>query len=293
MNQFGTPEKYFKACDRLSQSGYEVRLYQSPEVAAYDLVQSLIHFAPHKNKIAVISQGSHLIDVVTSLTLKNQNQIVYKKDQENTIAFLESLPSSIHFVFWSSENEITGEVLYNESQCEEIRTVLNRKKIFSFQTTCRPTVNSHLFSSDTASYVIVLQSPTIFKLNKEATLVYFSEKQKISFGLAPIQEMSRASSFINLTPATSSFMDRVLVNCEHALQIKEYLNLSDAEAFVAQQYPSWVTDKWVQWWPEVAQASILKGLLVLSSEYTKDHPDYVEKIKEAEAKIKQLSSWKI
>lgn len=293
MNQFGIVDKYLKACDLISRDGYEARIYQSSDMAMYDLVQSLIHFMPHKNKIAVISRGSHLIDVVTSLALKNQNQIVYKKENENTVAFLEALGSNVHFVYWVVEHEITGEVYYTPSQCEEIRSILNRKKIFSLQVTSRPTLTPQLYPQDAASYTIVLQAPNIFKFNQEAAAVYFSEKQKIPFGLASIQEMGRESSFIHLPVASSSESDRVLVACEHALQVKEYLKLSPQEAFVANEFPSWVTDKWSTWWPEIAQPSVLQGTLILSAEYCAANPDYQEKIKQAQAQIKQLSGWKI
>lgn len=293
MNQFGIVDKYLKACDRISRDGYEARIYQSSDMAMYDLVQSLIHFMPHKNKIAVISRGSHLVDVVTSLALKNQNQIVYKKENENTIAFLEALGSSVHFVYWVAENEITGEVYYSPAQCEEIRAVLNRKKIFSLQVTSRPTLTPQLYPLDAASYTLVLQAPNIFKFDQESAAVYFSEKQKIPFGLAAIQEMGRENSFIHLPVASSQEYDRVLVNCEHALQVKEYLKLTSQEAFVANQFPSWVTDKWSTWWPEINQGSVLQDTLILSAEYVAANPDYPEKIKQAQAKIKQLSGWKI
>ena len=174
MNQFGTADKYLKVCDGLSRDGYEARIYQSADMAMYDLVQSLIHFMPHKNKIALMSRGSHLIDIVTSLALKNQNQVIYKKENENTIAFLEGLDSSVHFVYWASEHEVTGEVFYSAAQCEEMRAVLNRKKIFSLQVTSRPTLNPHLYPKDAASYVVVLQAPNIFKFNQESAVVFFS-----------------------------------------------------------------------------------------------------------------------
>ncbi|MBC7753986.1 MAG: hypothetical protein H7Z71_07095 [Moraxellaceae bacterium] len=293
MNQFGIVDKYLKACDRLSRDGYEARLYQSSDMAVYDLVQSLIHFMPHKNKIAVNSKGSHLVEVVTSLALKNQNQIIYKKDHENTIAFLETLGSNVHFFYWVRENEITGEEYYSDAQCEEIRSVLNRKKIFSLQVTSRPTMTAQLFPIDAASYTVIVQSPSIFKFNQEAAVVYFSEKQKIPFGLAAIQDMGGHESFIQRPEASSSRSDRVIVQCDQALQIKGYLNLKSSEAFVANEFPSWVTDKWVTWWPEITQPSTLKGLLILASDYIERNPDYLDQIKNAEAQIKQLSRWKI
>jgi hypothetical protein len=293
MNQFGIVDKYLKACDRISRDGYEARIYQSSDMAMYDLVQSLIHFMPHKNKIAVISRGSHLVDVVTSLALKNQNQIIYKKENENTAAFLEALASPVHFVYWVAENEITGEVYYTAAQCEEIRTILNRKKIFSLQVTSRPTLTPQLYPQDAASYTLVLQAPNIFKFNQESAAVYFSEKQKIPFGLAAIQDMGRENNFIHLPVASSLEKDRVLVSCEHALQVKEYLRLTPQEAFVANEFPSWVTDKWSTWWPEITQESALKSTLILSAEYVAANPEYQEKIKQAQAQIKQLSGWKI
>jgi len=150
-----------------------------------------------------------------------------------------------------------------------------------------------LYPQDTASYTLVLQAPNIFKFNHEAAVVYFAEKQKIPFGLASIQEMGRESSFIYLPAATSSENDRVLVSCEHALQVKEYLKLTPQQAFVANEFPSWVTDKWSTWWPEIAQESVLQGTLILSAEYVALNPDYPDKIKHAQAQIKQLSGWKI
>lgn len=293
MNQFGTVDKYLKACDQISRDGYEARIYQSSDMAMYDIVQSLIHFMPHKNKVAVITRGSHLVDVVTSLSLRNQNQIIYKKENENTIAFLETLTSNVHFVYWASENEITGEVYYSTAQCEEIRAVLNRKKIFSLQVTSRPTLNPNLYPLDTASFTLVLQAPNIFKFNQEAAALYFSEKQKIPFGLAAIQEMGREGSFIQLPVARGVENDRVVIECEQALEVKEYLKLTDHEAFVANAFPSWVTDKWSLWWPEISQPSILKNTLILSADYVAAHPDYTDKIRQAQNEIKQLSGRKI
>lgn len=293
MNQFGTVDQYLKTCDQISRDGYEARIYQSSDMAMYDIVQSLIHFMPHKNKVAVITRGSHLVDVVTSLALRNQNQIIYKKENENTVAFLETLTSNVHFVYWASENEITGEVYYSLSQCEEIRAVLNRKKIFSLQVTSKPALTPVLFPRDTASFTLILQNPNIFKFNQESAAVFFSEKQKIPFGLAAIQEMGRPGSFIQLPVARGQDHDRVLVECEQALEVKQYLKLTDKEAFVANEFPSWVTDKWSLWWPEISQSSILKDTLILSADYVAANPDYAEKIRQAQNEIKQLSGWKI
>lgn len=290
MNQFGTVDEYLKACDQLSKEGRDARIYQSAGLALYDVVHSLIHFMPHKNKIAVVAQGSHLLEVATSLALKNQNQIIYKKPHENIITFLETLDTHTHFVYWASEHEVTGEILYNQKQQEEILSVLNRKKIFSIQLTH----NSQMvmpFAAGEVSFAVVIQTPTIFKNHQENSVVYYSEKQKIPFGIATLQ--NRAVLDRPLTTATAEERAVISIKETSALAIKEYLKLSNQDAFVAADYPFWVTDKWANWWPEAAQPHFLEHLLVLSADYIKKNSNYLEKIAQAEQKIKPLSSWKI
>ncbi len=290
MNQFDTQDIYFKTCDSLSENGYDVRLYQSAELATYDVVQSLIHFMPHKNKIAVANIGSHLVETVTSLALKNQNQIIYKKPNENTLAFLETLDSSVHFFYWASENEITGEILYNEKQCEEILSVLNRKKIFSIQIASR-LPSKMPFATDASSTSVIVLVPSVFRRHQEATAVYFSDKQKIPFGIATLQN----PLFLKLPIPSVQQPPAVVIPIEDvsALAIKEYMKLSDNQAFVSSDFPSWVTDKWVNWWPEAADASTLNSLLILSGDYVTANKDYLKSISHATEQIKALSHWKL
>lgn len=289
MGHIGTPDEYFKICDALSTQGSDARIYQTAELALYDVAHSLIHFMPHKNKVAVVAQGSHLVEIVTSLALKNQNQIIYKKPHENIITFLETLDAHTHFVYWATEHEITGEVLYGEKQCEEILSVLNRKKIFSIQLTH----NSQLtkpFIPDTVSYAVMVQVPTLFKGQTENAVIYYSEKQKIPFGLATIQN----NLFLKNPLASGVKTERGVIQLTQvsALAVKEYLKLSSDEAFVAADYPFWITDKWANWWPETTQPHFLEHLLVLSPEYILTHPQYKQEIQSAEKKIAELSQWK-
>lgn len=290
MDQFGTAESYLKACDKISKNGFDVRLYQSAELAMYDVVHSLIHFMPHKSKVAVVSLGSHLVEIVTSLSLKNQNQIITKKPNENIITFLETLDSNTHFVYWATEHEVTGEVIYSEKQCEEILSVINRKKIFSIQLTHHAYTPKN-YSSETVSYSVLIQVPNIFKTQSEISMVYFSEKQKIPFGIAQLQDIS----FLNKNWPSGHVRDRVIVELKDssALAVKEYLKLKNQEAFVVAEYPSWITDKWMTWWPELTQPKRMQNFLVLSSEYTASHPNYADQISQAESDIKAQSTFKV
>lgn len=312
MNQFGTQKlytdiPYLKACDKFSQSGFDARFYTSTELAIYDVIQSLIQHMPHKNKIAVIARGSHLLDTVTAVALKNQNQIVYKKETESTMAFLETLDAGTHCVYWVAEHEITGEVYYSKKEYTEILSILNRKKIFSVQVTSSliPQVLNEITANETSSYSLIINTPNIFEYRTHPTMLFYSDKQKIQFMLSLLQNNLELNAFIsnpeyNFTKSashiqyTDQLIDRTVVTTERATAqaVKEFLNLPPDEAFVATDYPSWMTDKWVTWWPELEKTQVLKNTLILSKKFTDKNPDHMMQINRAEAKIAELSQWK-
>lgn len=311
MNQYDThilytDLKFLNACDRLSQSGFDARAYGSPELAMYDVIQSIIQYMPHKNKIAVIARGSHLVETVVALALKNQNQVVYKKDTESTMAFLESLDANTHCVYWCAEHEITGEVYYSKKEYAEMLATLNRKKIFSVQVTASlsPQALNELQINETSGYSLIVNVPSVFKYRSYPSLVFYADKVKIQFMLALLQNNTELNKTISEGKgsflATQSqyqdqLVDRVVITTEKvsAQAVKEFLKLDSEEAFVATDYPSWITDKWLLWWPELERPKTLQNTLILSKKYIDQHPDYMVLINQAESQIVNEAQWKV
>ena len=294
---------YLKACDRLSQNGFDSRFYQSSELAVCDVVQSLIQHMPHKNKIAIISKGSHLIETVVAIALKNQNQIIYKKDDESVQAFIENLDSNVHCIYWVLEHEITGEIFYSKKDYTEILSQMNRKKIFSVQLTTGLTsqILNEIHMNELAAHAIVINVPGIFEYRENLTAVFFSDKQKIQLMLSSLQNSFNLNEKIKkwewsyVTSSSDILNDRIVLTLEKtaAKSVKEYLKLNHSEAFVITEYPSWLTDRWQAWWPETENINYLKNTLILSQKYIQKNPLYIKIINDAEIEIEKQSVWAV
>lgn len=292
MNQYGTSEFYLTQCESLNRQGFQARVYGTSDLAIYDLSQSMIHAMPHKNKIAVVSAGTHLVDVVTAVALKNQQQILIKKPGENIITFLENLDSSTHFVFWTNQHQLTSENIYNEKQIEEIIEVCHRKKIFSL---CVLGISSECFLKkaelkDQTQYSVFVEASDLFSFHKEAT-AYLSSKLKLQLLTSTLQNKIN----FDAVPLKNTHLKHFVYTAKEssALAIKEYLNLNDQQAMTLAEYPFWITDKWSSWWPEIKNKNYIKDTLLISEEFFKSRLNFEEELIKADQYIKSVSSWKI
>lgn len=303
MNQFEISEKYALLCDQKgSESNY--RIYQNIYLATFDLVLSCLQHMSHKNKAAMIPLGTCVSEVVSSVCMKNLITLNVKKENENYLTFLESLDSSTNFVLWTAENEITGEIYYNDQQCAEIHNRLNEKRIFSIQY-----VNQfrNLVINFENNYSFYLRHPGLFAHGVNPTEVFFSNQQKINFLIAAyqiIQPPAKVSllSIPNIIPFNyfshlrhdQKINDRMVLFFDKtiALAVKQYFQLSSSEAFTPAELPSWVTGKWGTWWPESTRIN-LNNLLVLSPHVLEKDKDFFDKLQKAVDNIDQQSHWTI
>lgn len=304
MNQFQISEKYAWLCDQKG-ADCNVRIYQNIYLATFDLVLSCLQYMSHKNKAAMIPWGACVSEVVSSICMKNLIPLNIKKENQNYLTFIDSLDSQTNFVLWTAENEITGEIYYNQKQCDEIHSLLNKKRIFSIQYVNQFRQPQMNFEN---SYSFYINHPGIFYNASMPTEVYFSNQQKMTFVIAPYQVIQPLTKKIlfqnNLNDTTYDYFnkfsqydkikDRIVLLFDNtvALSIKQYFNLSSEEAFTPAELPSWVTDKWASWWPDGLKIN-LNNLLVLSPSLIEKDSLFLNKIQQAVEKISQESHWTI
>ncbi len=293
MSHYGTFDQYLKFCELFDQFGFQARIYTSPDLATYDTLQSLIHMVPHKNKIAFIHRGNYLMDIVSAVALKNQQQVIQKKLTENIVIFLESLETSVHTFVWSLGHHFTNEIYYNEKQVLEILEICHRKKIFSI---CLLDSRSEIFLQklqlkEQSQYALFIEVPSLFEVENKNSILYLSEKLKLSLLVGGLQNLINNTNTQNINKQSIPILLKAQKNS--ALAIKEFLKLNDSQAFTLAELPFWVTDKWSVWWPEINQPDFIRHTLILSSEYTEQNPNYLSLIEKAELEISQNSSWVI
>lgn len=301
-------EKYLKNTE------YKFKLYQNPQLALYDIAAGLQQFISHKGHFAVIKKGSSIIESLNPFWAKNFNPIQQKKDLQSWTDFISQLHAETNFVVWSSENEITGEVLVDESESQMIHQQLSQKRIFSIQI-----CHHHDSHSVLSPYTIKIIRPSLF--SKDQTLVLFTEKFRAPSLIGSYQEMQLSLNQDNffdnvleidkiqqrkvkyhefLSQIEQSTLRKNLVSETHSnifdhivfsfndiqgAALAEILendhSIAKEHLFTPSTLPFWVLDSWKNWWPAAEKSDYLRGLIVVSRDAFLNVVDLTEKIHSA------------
>ena len=191
MNHFESIESYQRNSAVKTADGTYKREYLNSHLALYDVVFALHQFLSHKEKIGIIRRGSSVCESLISQFLKSQIPIQYKDEKQNTFEYIESIDRETNFVIWSSENEVTGEIIYSDKDCLEIHQKLSAKRIFSIQIVGagRNLVRSEIFKNQ---YSILVDAPHLFSRTKSN--IYFTDKLKAPTLIGPLQYIDTTSA---------------------------------------------------------------------------------------------------
>ncbi len=311
-------EKYHLLNTRISenllQGGYPVRSYQNASLALYDITMGLQQYLSHRNYLGIVSNGSSLINNLLPVWLRQSVPLQVKEDSQTWFEYIEILNSETNFVVWSSENEITGEVIVSESEAKEIHARLAKKRIFSIQVTHQ--MNSHTFLSP---YSIIVLRKSILK--DDGCLVVMTDKMKASSLIGSYQNIDRIAErvhtqqpqqldlavienklkdlnalyfdqFVSMTPR---LCDRIVFSFRHlnAYAVQQAAGLTNQNSFAPAVYPFWVLDSWSKWWKECGKDSIIRGLLIVDAQAFIQDSELTVKIHASVDKIQRLGQWNV
>ena len=314
MNHFETPEDYFKLNQSLSTEYSKSRAYHTLQMAAYDVCFSLLQFLSHKPKIAIIRQGSSVFESLIPIFLRQQTPIQFKTVQQNTNQFLEEIDKETNFVIWSAENEITGEILYSQTVCEEIHKKLSEKRIFSIQVL----QSSRRFNKIDIlknQFAIILETSGLFE--STYTQLFFTDKLKAptlvgcfqdpKFNLTKVSsetvvelKIFAAFEYKNLFQASIDYLqDRktFIFKDISAELLMQKLILQNAVIknliFAPSSLPTWTLETFKNWWPEAEKPVFILNTLVISNQAFLLNPNLEAQILETYEKIKKESTWAV
>lgn len=312
MTSYLRSENYFKLNKYITEyffsSQCSTRVYQNFEMALYDITASQLQFMAHKSFIGNVKNGCSLLETLNKNWQRQSLNIQLKNNSQKWIEYIESLNADTNFVVWSSENEITGEVIVDENTCYEIHDHLSKKRIFSIQVT-------HSFNAEKIktlpTHAIMVLRNNIF--NHGPVIVLSTDKYKATSLLGEYQNFDsdlnlqnylqklkqvktlsedsfKNSYFSNFAGPSYRLNDRVvlLFNEINAGAIKEDLQLSDEQCFCPAEMPFWVLDLFKNWWEEAENENLLRGLMVLSYDAINKDPTILGKISDSALKIRRL-----
>ncbi len=311
MNHFETSENYYKLNQLHSTESIKTRFYSTLQLAVYDVCFSLLQFLSHKPKIAIIRQGSSVFESMIPLFLRQQTPIQFKIANQNIPQFVSSIDKDTNFVLWSAENEITGEIIFSDTQCFEIHKTLSDQRIFSIQilNSTRNLNKTEIFKNN---YAIVVESNGLF--GSSNTQIFFTDKLKAPTLIGAFQnnhftptknefpayqiKMLTKHSYENLFSSTIHYLsDRksfVFKNCSGEMMTEllvENKMITDNQIFAPSALPTWVLDTFKNWWPESEKTDLLLQLVVISTKAFESNPNLETDILNIYKKIQTETSW--
>ena len=316
-------EKYQSLNEQLSASYSEkfntalkVRAFENLMFAGYDLCFGLLQFLSHRPKIGIVRAGTSLQEYLLPHFYRLQTPLIFKKENENFAQYITQFDHELNFVLWSSENEITGEIILNSEQRQEIHKSLTAKRIFSIEVKSKFTAQDAELIKQSA-YAVIVEVGTLF--SREQCLVFHSEKLKTPSLIGHYQNSLRAATdYLNTETASvdntpllkeidshllnffnryaskpATLEDRVVLFSKTVAgsALKAHLNLNSDQAFAPSELPSWVIDSIPAWWPEAKNSDLMMGLLVISVNALNKIP--FKKINEAHDSLTEQSTWAI
>lgn len=312
MTSYLRAENYFKLNKYNSEhyfgSQCATRIYQNFEMALYDITASQLQFMSHKNYVGVVKNGCSFLETLNKNWQRQSLNIQLKNKSQPWIEFIETLNTDTNFVVWSSENEITGEVILDENLCYEIHERLSKKRIFSIQVT--HTFNTEKLKTLPTNAVLIVRN-NIF--NDRPVLVISTDKYKASSLVGEYQNLSselnldnylqnakqvktvnadnvKNSYFSKFASPSMRLNDRIVLLFDeiNASAIKEDLQLSDHHCFCTSEMPFWVLDLFKNWWEGAENENLLRGLMVISYDAINKDPAIIDKINDSALKIRRL-----
>lgn len=316
-------EKYQALNEQLS-AGYsdkfgtalKVRAFENLMLAGYDLCFGLLQFLSHRPKIGIVRAGTSLQEYLLPHFYRLQTPLIFKKENENFAQYISPFDHEVNFVLWSSENEITGEILLNHQQRQEIHKSLTAKRIFSVEVKSKFTAQDAELIKQSA-YAVIVEVGTLF--SREQCLVFHSEKLKTPSLIGHYQNnlrqaadyLSAEKPAVDNTPLLkevdahllnffnryaskpATLKDRMVLFSKTVAgsALKAHLNLSSEQAFAPSELPSWVIDSIPAWWPEAKSSDLMMGLLVISVNSL--NKISIKKISDVHDTLTEQSTWAI
>jgi len=318
MSHFETADQYFKLNQKFSTDMMKTRFYTTLPLAVYDISFSLLQFLSHKPKVAIIRQGVSVFESVIPIFLRQQTPIQFKAANQNINDFLTQIDKETNFVLWSAENEITGEIIYSESQCHEIHKILSEKKIFSIQIlhTQRGLNKAEILKNN---FAILIERQGLFGLSQ--VQIYFTEKLKAPTLIGAFQKNNFQNpeypaadnpaaevelkillnfQYEKLFQATISYLqDRkvfIFKNCAGQMMMQKLIerkSITPEMIFATSALSTWVLDTFKNWWIESEKPSLLLNLVVISSQAFKLNLNLESEILDVYKEIQIETSWAI
>lgn len=294
----------------------KVRAFENFMFAGYDLCFGLLQFLSHRPKVGLVRAGTSLQEYLLPNFYRLQTPLIFKKENENFTQYISQFDHEINFVLWSSENEITGEILLTAEQRQEIHKTLSAKRIFSIEVKSKFTAqDAEIFKQ--SAYAVVIEAGTLF--SKEQCLVFHSEKLKTPSLIGHYQNSLKSASDY-LVDEPGAFGNTVLLNQMDGLllnffnryaakpatlndrlvlysktvagtALKTELNLNSRQAFAPSELPSWVIDSIPAWWPEAKSSELMMGLLVIDLKALTENS--LQKIIALHESLTKRSTWSI
>ncbi len=300
----------------LFQEKLTLRIYQTPHLAAFDVTSALLQFLAHKPNIGLCKNGSSLIESLTTNWQRLSTPMVAKSEKQSWYEFIEGLSPDTAFVIWSSENEITGEIMISDAQVLEIHQQLGKKRIFSIQIVHEENFQK-LFLQP---YAVLISRSSIFE--KNPSVITLGEKCKAPTLMGPFQDLAFMKDdfkFLGVKQDTliasvegkfadpKQFYFNQFANIPHRLTdrvvfyfpdiagifLQEQLGLNSDRCFTASKIPFWSLDLWKNWWKEAESEKLIRGLFVVAMKAFEEDTDLVKKIEAAVATARLQSSWTI
>lgn len=293
----------------------KVRAFENFMFAGYDLCFGLLQFLSHRPKVGLVRAGSSLQEYLLPHFYRLQTPLIFKKENENFQQYISQFNHEVNFVLWSSENEITGEILLSFEQRQEIHKSLAAKRIFSIEVKSKFTAQDvEIFKQ--SAYAVIVEAGTVF--SKEQCLIFHSDKLKTPSlighyqnSLKPVSdylsdvgsvdntallktaETSLLNFFNRYAVKPATLQDRLVLYSKSVAgtALKDELNLNSSQAFAPSELPSWVVDAIPAWWPEAKSSELMMGLLVIDLKALDDKS--LQKIQELHDRLTTQSTWSI
>lgn len=309
-------EKLTQAYSEKHGMALKVRAFENLMLAGYDLCFGLLQFLSHRPKVGIVRSGSSLQEYLLPHFYRLQTPVIFKKDGENFAQFISQFDHECNFVTWSSENEITGEILLTSEQRQEIHKSLSAKRIFSIEVKAKFT-NQDAEVIKQSAYSIIVEAGTLFL--KEQCLVFHSDKLKTpslighyqnnlkpagdyltysseasgNTALLKKSEESLLNFFNRYASKPATLQDRLVISSKTVAgtALRDHLKLNSDQAFAPSELPSWITDTIHAWWPEAKSSDLMMGLLVIDLKSLNENS--MQQIEELHGQLTGLSTWSI
>lgn len=313
-------ENYQKINERIAENLFQqklnLRIYQTAQLAAFDVSLGLQQYLAHKPQVGICKNGSNLIESLCAQWLRTHTPLQIKTEKQSWYEFIESLAADTSFVMWSSENEITGEVTIPEKQALEIHQQLAQKRIFSIQILHEENFNLKMLHP----YSILISKSQLFSPN--SSIVINGEKVKTPSLLGTFQELKNFNPnfcfqsksnektileienkfsdksifyFNQFATVAHRLTDRIVIYLSDMAgsALQEHLRLDAEKCLTVSEIPFWNIDMWKNWWVEADSEKLIRGLFIISIKAFEEDALLVKKIENSIVEIRNLSTWAI